>query len=83
MLHNDTFIGMRTWSVICEGLVGLRSAECTPSSFDLCGIWKSCAHLTDEIFKAWTNIPIPLSRGFEEGGAPSPDRVWSPRRQLV
>ena len=61
---------MRTRS-IREGLVGLGSAEGTTSSLDLGGIWKSCAHLTNEVFKAWKNIPIPLSGGFVEGDTPS------------
>ena len=69
-LHDETFVGARTRSV-CEGSVRLGSAECTASSFDLGGVRKSGAHLTDEIFKAWTNIPIPLSRCLVEGGAPT------------
>ena len=27
--------------------------------------------MTDKIFKAWTNVPIPLGGGFVEGDAPS------------
>ena len=69
MLHNETFVGMWTRSV-CEGLVDLGSAERTSPGLDLGGVWKSDAHLADEIFKAWANVPILLGRGFVEGDTP-------------
>lgn len=70
MLHDETFVGVTTRRVR-ERLVGLGSAECTAPGLDLGGIRKSRPHLTDEIFKARTNIPIPLSGGFVEGDTPS------------
>lgn len=73
VLHNDAFVGAGTRSVR-KGFVGLRFAECTASGLGLGGVRKSCAHLTDEIFKSRANIPIPPGRGFVEGDAPS-DRV--------
>ena len=69
MLHDETFIVVG--ASVREGLVGLGSAECTASGLDLGGVWKSHPHLTDEVFKAWANIPIPLGGGFVEGNTPS------------
>lgn len=68
-LHNETFVGVRTRGV-SEGLVDLGSAECTASSLDFGRIWKSAPHLTDEIFKAWSNTPIPLGGCLVEGDTP-------------
>jgi hypothetical protein len=69
-LHNETFVDVGGRRVR-EGFIGLGSAECTASGLDLGGVRKSCAHLTDEIFKTWANIPIPLGGGFVEGDTPS------------
>jgi hypothetical protein len=68
-LHNETFVGIGTRSV-GERFVGLRPAERTASGLNLGGIRKTRAHLSDEIFKTRTDVPISLGGGFVEGDAP-------------
>ena len=73
MSHNEAFVGVGARSVR-KGLVSLSSAKCTESGLGLGRVWKSCAHLADEILETRTNVPIPPGRGFVEGNAP-PDGI--------